>query len=388
MIPKQFDQVTGEDLHELLKDSVSESKTLEYKLQLPDDSDKAKHAFMAAVASFANTDGGDLLYGIEAQDGIPVAIPGVGEVVADQLKLRLESMVRSGIEPRLPKFELRLVPAPAGGEVLLVRVAKSWTAPHRVTMRASGPFYGRHSSGKFEMDVAELRTAFNLSDSIEKRIGDFRGNRVEHIFSHRTPARIHVGCKMAVHIVPLSAFATREQIDMRRYSDQLSQFHALGRNQHQNSTINLEGVLNYANADAEGLYHAYTQVFRSGIVEAVQVFREDERGKRIHSIQYELHAWTAVQRYLGLLSQIEVSAPFYVFLSLVGLTGYSFVVPEGGLGSRSTTAEREIIALPEVVVTDPTLPASMLLRPAFDMVWNAFGYPASENFDAQGNWHD
>jgi hypothetical protein len=385
MIPKSFDLIGPDDLQTLIDNKVPESKTLEYKRDLPDNSDKAKHAFLAAVASLANTYGGDLLYGISAVDGIPVATLGVGTVIEDQLKLRLESMIRSGIEPRLPKLELRLISSP-DGPVLLVRVTKSWAAPHRVTVRDSGPFYARHSSGKFELDVAELRAAFALSDSIIARIESFRDDRENKISGHSTPVPIPSGCKMILHIIPLSAFASREQLDMRHYGELLRQFHPLGRTQIQNSAINLEGVVDYANPNAQGRSHAYTQIFRSGIVEAVEVIASGQDEKHIHSRSYEHHAWNAVQRYLELLGQMEVSPPFYVFLSLTRLKGLTFLVPNNGFGHFARTPDRDAISLPAIVVADPTIPAYKLLRPAFDMIWNAFGYPESENYDADGNW--
>ncbi|WP_211471955.1 helix-turn-helix domain-containing protein [Collimonas humicola] len=385
MIPKPFDQISDADIQFLLDQKIAESKTLEYKRDLPDNSDKAKHSFLAAIASLANTDGGDILYGIDALDGIPINIPGVGDVIEDQLRLRLESMIRSGIEPRLPKLELRLIPV-ANGIVLLVRATKSWAAPHRVTVRDSGPFYARHSSGKYELDVAELRAAFALSDTITQRIEHFRNERLLEISNYSTAVKMRAGCKMVLHIIPLSAFAGREPIDMLRFSDILQQFHPLGRTHFQNTMINLEGVVDYSNKDGAGDSHAYTQIYRSGVVEAAQVLEDKGTGRLLHSYVYEQHVWSATERYLSLLGKMGISAPFYIFLSFVAIDGYSFAVPNDGYGYISRVADRHTISLPGIVVTDPTLPAPRLLRPAFDMVWNAFGYPASQNYDATGDW--
>jgi hypothetical protein len=40
-----------------------------------------------------------------------LALPGIGEVSEDQLRLRLENMSRSEIEPRLPKMDFKLFPS-------------------------------------------------------------------------------------------------------------------------------------------------------------------------------------------------------------------------------------------------------------------------------------
>jgi len=383
MIPKDFDQIDSADIQALLDDSVNESKTLEYKRDLPDQTEKARHGFLAAVASFANTDGGDLIYGVEARDGVPLSITGIGEEPVDKIMLKLESMVRSSIEPRLPKLGLKVVSTPTG-DTLIARIEKSWTAPHRVSARESGPFYARHSTGKFEMDVAELRTAFALSETTSQRIENFHNDRVGRIFNHHTPVEIHTGYKIALHIIPLFAFASRSQIDMRVYMEQMRKFYPLGREQVQHTRINLDGMLNYTYAGDSGRSAAYTQIFRSGIVEAV--LSDDDGRKDIDSYIYEHHVWRAIGRYLDLLSQMEIVPPFYIFLSLIGVSGYKFRVPNRVIGYEVSTSDQHIISLPEIVVTDPTTPPHKLMRPAFDMVWNAFGYGESQNYDAQGAW--
>ena len=55
-----------------------ESKTLEFKAQMPAGTNDEKIKFLAAVTSLANSSGGDLLIGVEATDGMASAITGVG----------------------------------------------------------------------------------------------------------------------------------------------------------------------------------------------------------------------------------------------------------------------------------------------------------------------
>jgi len=66
MIQKIFDEIDKIDIDNLISNKVSESKTLEYKKKLPGSKDKDKKEFLADVSSFANSSGGDLLYGIKA----------------------------------------------------------------------------------------------------------------------------------------------------------------------------------------------------------------------------------------------------------------------------------------------------------------------------------
>ena len=62
--------------------------------------------------------------------------------------LRLESMIRDGIKPRIAGIHLRSVDGFADGPVLLVRIPKSYTAPHMVTFQDHSRFYSRNSGGK------------------------------------------------------------------------------------------------------------------------------------------------------------------------------------------------------------------------------------------------
>ena len=41
---------------------------------------------------------------------------------------------------------------------------------------------------------------------------------------------------------------------------------------------------------------------------------------------------------------------------------------------------------PEVVVESFAEPAAKIVRPLFDLLWNACGYPGSKSFDNDGNW--
>jgi hypothetical protein len=44
------------------------------------------------------------------------------------------------------------------------------------------------------------------------------------------------------------------------------------------------------------------------------------------------------------------------------------------------------LILPEVIVDSFATPPSQVMRPLFDLIWNACGLPSSANFDSDGNW--
>lgn len=49
-------------------------------------------------------------------------------------------------------------------------------------------------------------------------------------------------------------------------------------------------------------------------------------------------------------------------------------------------AREDIAALPQVTIQDLVVPPPTVLRPTFDMVWNAFDFEGSINYDSEGNW--
>ena len=89
----------------LITNEVREGKT-EYKLKMPGSANSDVVPFLATVSSFANTGGGDLLIGVEAVDGVPKHLPGLEIDNLDKDTLRIEQVIRSNIEPRVPHIEV------------------------------------------------------------------------------------------------------------------------------------------------------------------------------------------------------------------------------------------------------------------------------------------
>ncbi len=85
------------DLQQLVESNVQERKTLEYKAALPSNADADKKEFLADVSSLANTEGGDLVFGLREVDGTLQSEIGIAIANADEEIARLENMARDGI---------------------------------------------------------------------------------------------------------------------------------------------------------------------------------------------------------------------------------------------------------------------------------------------------
>jgi hypothetical protein len=132
----------------------------------------------------------------------------------------------------------------------------------------------------------------------------------------------------------------------------------------------------------------YTQLYRTGVIEAVQgsVLAHEHEGKLIiPSISYEQYIFRYLPHCFQLLQRIGANVPVVVALSLIGTRGLEMSGDRFGF-EVSYPIQVDRLTLPETVVYDFSMPVGRILKPMFDLVWNACGQPASKNFDDEGNW--
>src|SRR5580700_10980617 len=97
MIPKSLSAIAEPDIQELKAAGIQEGTTVEYKRELPGTRDEDKREFLADASSFANTEGGDILYGVAEDQGVITDIIGASSPDFDAEILRLESLIRDGV---------------------------------------------------------------------------------------------------------------------------------------------------------------------------------------------------------------------------------------------------------------------------------------------------
>ena len=91
-------------MQHLIDESILEIKTLEYKEKLPEFNDEGKKEFLADISSFANSSGGDIIYGIREDNHLPKELVGVEIDDIDEIKRRLDGIIRDGIKPRISQY--------------------------------------------------------------------------------------------------------------------------------------------------------------------------------------------------------------------------------------------------------------------------------------------
>ena len=105
----------------------------------------------------------------------------------------------------------------------------------------------------------------------------------------------------------------------------------------------------------------------------------------IPGYKYEQEILSVLPKYLSIQQDLGVEPPFIIMLSFLGVKDYA-VVRDNYFGSQPTgdTIDRDSLLVPEVVVENFESDLKEIMRPIFDAIWNAAGWPRSMNYDEHG----
>lgn len=391
--------VPTEDINEkhmlaLIEDGIAEKRTVEYKRELPGGKDDERKEFFADVSSFANAGGGDLIYGIEESDGMPIRIAPL-TITPDKERLTWEQAIRGGIEPRLPGVTIREI-AVSGGYVLLMRIPRSWVGPHAVTYKKTFRFYSRTSAGKYPLDVAELRSAFLGASGLTDQIRNFRTDRLGQIVAGDEPIPLAPNPKIVAHLIPFNAFTSQQVLELNS-TDGTGLFRPIFQSSGGMGTRwNIDGLLTYDYEETEGRVLCYSQLFRNGIFEGVDAHtlrrRKDEDGDPyLYANWLESNINTGLANPLEVLRRIGVQPPIAVLVSVVGAQNYAVRSGDAIQDAHGwKRIDRDMLNMPDVVVDsfeiDFRNDLPRVLRPIVDAFWQSGGWWQSPQYDAEGNW--
>lgn len=387
MLTKRLADLTSDDILALATNHIAEGRYIEFKSAPVGNSYDDRKEFLADVTAFANASGGDLVFGVSTTDGAASDALGIEVVDPDKEKLRLGDLIRSGAEPRLI-FDMVWLPIVEGRGVLVVRVPRSWTAPHRVTLQGHDKFYIRNSAGKHPMNVDELRQAFTLSETIIGRIRAFRSDRIDTILKEESPFQLKAGAKLVFHGVPLSAFVDPPSVALNDYS-LTSLFPPFGSSGYSYQHT-LEGLATHTPLQADGV-RAYTMLFRNCILKSVAELALTPRdGSTLASPfrieQFIRRSW---QSFRDVTNRFGIEPPFYVFISLLNIRGVSPTMPQESLHEESgSTYRRDHLLLSEFEIPSNRTSEqdTVLFKSMFDQISNGFGLPRSLSYRRDGQY--
>lgn len=390
MIP--LNSVSEEHLQRLVEDQEQESKTIEFKLELPGNADLDRKEFLADFTSFANTAGGDLIYGVRAPKGIAEEVVGLNGDL-DAGLTRLESIIRTGIQPRVTGYFSKLIPLANGKKVLVFRIPRSWSLPHRVTLGAYDKFYGRDSTSKYQLDVPQLRSLFLLSETTADRIRNFRTERISLILSGQTPITLAPGPKTVIHTVPFNALGGGTTFPVSKiYDRDFAPLRPPSVSGGWSPLHNFDGIATYGYIGDGIPPPSYLQVFRTGIIESVDTriiaLSEAERAGLptdqivIWGEWFETELINSVKQYFDIQNSLGVSPPIVIMFTLLSVKGA--VMQPATRPFDRPTIDRDHLLLSEVMAETFTADLGQLLKPVFDVIWNACGYTESPHYGSDG----
>jgi len=389
-LPNNVLETTQADIERLVSDRAQEGAHLDFKRDLPVAWDSgAKHELLADVTAFANSGGGDIVYGVDENESAEASaiFPQLPASI-DQEVRKLQDFLLTLAEPRLPAVQVHPVSVTVGekaGHVVVIRVPQSWAAPHRV--KTNQHVYVREGLRKRPLDVPELRAVFLRTETQAQRVRDFRSDRLAKVLTGETPVQLQPGPRLVIHAIPTQAALGLVQIDPVPYSRGQKYLPMIGQANGTAANLNFDGA--YVEIPSgRGRGAGYTQLFRKGYLEAVWVLspHANEQEPLLPSIAYERYINRFLERAREELHRLGIQTDMAVFLSLLGVDKLVFAGPSEFGGSYVPHRfDRQTLLLPDALVSADVTPGRGM-RPTYDLVCQSVGLEGSENYGPDGEW--
>lgn len=341
------------------------------------------------LTALANAQGGWIICGMKENGGTATELCGLGSNVnAEQEIARLEQCASTGIEPMLSRLKIQAIELQSveSAKAIVFHVPRSFRAPHRV--RETSKFHIRRSGRNDEMNIDELRAAFNLSESVVIQTKTFRKERIEALAQNRQeeiPVHLPGKSRLVLHIIPLTFFEPSSALDLSAFRPRNQAMWVYDKHLDR-GRFNLDG---YVKPSGES---GYIQIYRNGIVECVEVIDDFPPSPGEHLGLYSLEDYTLYLLDIVLNAQknLGVQPPFVILLSLVGVKDRVLVS-----GSRSTFEDSDYpptpliqnnLLIPDTLFEDYTSDCKAVMKPIFDILWNAAGRERSRSYHENGSW--
>ena len=386
----RFDQVNEAALQSLVDNQVRESLTLDFKETLPDKSDKGKREFLKDVTAFSNAEGGDLLFGVEEDDGVASDLPGVAPASLDTEVQRLASLLRDGVDLRLHGVNIQAVSLSSGTNVLHVRVPRSLEAPHMVRLGRHRQFYTRNPSGNHPMSTTEIRTTVLRTSDWRGRAERFRQDRVRVVEAGSGPVHLSGTGRLHVHIVPMPLQDSGIDLTTRQARDELQMVAPRGAGGW-NPRLTFDGLLVCTNPPGSPEPNVWYRLwFHDGTVEFVlsglAEVNEQSGGTFVRGGRVEARLEEAVRQAMTTKINGAASTPALVFVTLTGVNGAT-LTSQGVMWDDALFAspiDRDALMIPPVFLEERPDDYWVALSPAINRLWQSAGRAGSPWLNSDG----
>ncbi len=350
MIIDKLDELNEEYFHQICEQCYQESQTIDFKRDLPSRDDRSKHEFLKDICSLANADGGDLVFGVVEENGGAKELSPILDEPVDAVKRRLGQILEAGIEPRLVGVRFQDVRISEGGYILVIRVPASFDGPHRYLFNGHSKFVMRSNTHNSELSYGQLRMAFDRMATLAECARRSRDDRLNAILNGRASRPILPGPICAMHIIPIASMANRTKVDVRKIYDNYSSF-TFNELEGSSPTLNLDGLVLHKTGSNE-ISSIYTQIFRTGAIEAVRfgglLSKHQPVEKIIPSTAVAKFFREATAKFIPASCGLGFVGPAIIGAALLQVQGYEFAYGRGRHTFLAEGADRPNLILPEV----------------------------------------
>jgi hypothetical protein len=158
-------------------------------------------------------------------------------------------------------------------------------------------------------------------------------------------------------------------------------------------TLNLDGLVVHPPESRNELLPAYTQLFRSGALEAVRYggrlyIEDDEHQRVIPATTVTAFYRKAANIFLAATKRFEYSGPAVFRCALLQIEGYELGVGAQYTNFQKAYADRPNLVLPDVWIEDAAGASDVdaIVRPMMDILWQAFDVERCLEYNKDGTW--
>jgi hypothetical protein len=213
---------------------------------------------------------------------------------------------------------------------------------------------------------------------------------VEKIRSGESPISMIGYPKVVLHIVPLSVTNSSIKYNISSINEHLNNLESPNAPTI-NRYYNFDGYVTYSKLEDSLDAPSYVQLFRNGSFEAVwtYLFMRYREEKKIPSKCFEESLLNKVRFYSSFQKYyLKVEPLIFIMVSLIDVSGYIMAVDtrsfKYGEVPYGNPIDRPTLIVPESMIENSEDDVDKVMKPIFDVIWNAAGWPGSLYYGNQG----
>lgn len=301
--------------------------------------------FRNDICSFANSDGGYLIYGVTDQDGLANDLPGIDIDNPDHFELNLRNKLIV-IQPKTPPLQIHFVPLSTGRYIVVIFIGHDYFAPYiHLEDQKNYKIYKREGNQKVVMGYTELKNMFIQSRVLEDEIEEFRRRRINYFKGIKEEKYSRF---VLFHFIPESFLNDRKHLFLIEKKKHIC-FGSIFANARIDSvSIPCVDGLRYRNShgDEEGIF------YNNGIVEYVLPLTSYVGSIAEGVFFYNEDVWRDIdnvsQGYQALMPKLYGKQRYFGCISTIGCRG---VISEESEFKKITTIDRDEIICSPIVFT-------------------------------------